>query len=1190
MPTTSGVPVRRKARQWKLSYRFYPHFHPYLVELVTRLNEGSVIGLQAADTRYVENHDDGTLETLPASTRVMLASAAKVTVDGATVTLSGNTPVILDDDIKVTVDGDTVTLPGRIPKTSFRDTQVTLPNDASKILILPEGTPVILSKGTRLTLPAGTPVILSKDTHKILSDATSAICQDNIQGNLLGGKPRPELYESIFSEKRYKPNNELVRQPYPVKDLDFSSSGAYAVYNWELFFHVPLTIAVHLSKNQRFEESQRWFHYIFDPTDDSEGSTPERFWKVQPFQHTDVELVGDILVNLATGADLVLKEETITSINKWADNPFRPHLVASYRQSAYMFKTVMAYLDNLIAWGDTLFREDKRESINEATQLYILAANILGPRPQAVPKKGSVRPQTYANLKEDLDKFSNAIKEQELNIPFDIAPNPNDVAAIDRYNTLRSLGQALYFCVPRNDKLLSYWDTVADRLFKIRNSLNIQGIVRQLPLFAPPIDPALLARAAAAGLDVGAVISGANQPLPLVRFQFLVQKAAELCNDVKTLGAALLATIEKKDAEELALIRAGHETALLKQVEKVRLDQLDEAKKAAEGLTCAQKVTEARLNHYRGLPDRIPEEESQLSRLAVAQSFQSLSLQAEKDAANWSKIPDFSVTYGFNFSAPPSTGVSFGTTLGGRNVAGFFQGWARHWAWFASDITYGANLAGIRGAWARRREEWDLQISVANAELEQIKNQIDAANIRVAIAQQELDNHRQQMKQAEEIEYFLSGEVSDDGKPDSNWKKKNTNHAFYTWMKREVKGLYGQCFQFAFDIARKAERALQHELGNSDLSYLQFDYLAGNEGLLAGEKLYLDIKRMEMAYHDLNQRGYELTKHVSLLQVDPLALLQLRATGRCIVSLPEELFDMDGPGHYFRRIKSVAVSIPCVVGPYTSVNCTLTLLKSRIRKIPQASGDDYAYTGAEDPRFDEHFGSLQSVVTSSAQNDSGMFETNLRDERYLPFEGSGVISEWQVELPAEVRQFDYDTISDMILHIRYTAREGGKALRDAAVRNLTQRIAEAQAAGSVRLFSVRHEFPTAWAKFKSVKTELTLEIREEHFPFWSKGRLDAVKLVVLFTRNIEIVALGDDSGMEIVALGDDSGAKITTHKSDGTSDTGPNLDNLTNIPLPKPPDTFTLKLNLKIPENNKVPPKKMADLWLALAWGKAFES
>src|SRR5207237_3029093 len=100
--------------------------------------------------------------------------------------------------------------------------------------------------------------------------------------------------------------------------------------------------------------------------------------------------------------------------------PFRPHVIARYRQQAYMYKTVMAYLDNLIAWGDSLFRQDTGESINEATQLYVLAANVLGPRPQAVPKKGSVRVQTYAELRKDLDAFGNALRDIETDIPFDI--------------------------------------------------------------------------------------------------------------------------------------------------------------------------------------------------------------------------------------------------------------------------------------------------------------------------------------------------------------------------------------------------------------------------------------------------------------------------------------------------------------------------------------------------------------------------------------------------------------------------------------------------------------------------------------------------------------------------------------------------------------------------------------------------
>lgn len=194
---------------------------------------------------------------------------------------------------------------------------------------------------------------------------------------------------------------------------------------------------------------------------------------------------------------------------------------------------------------------------------------------------------------------------------------------------------------------------------------------------------------------------------------------------------------------------------------------------------------------------------------------------------------------------------------------------------------------------------------------------------------------------------------------------------------------------------------------------------------------------------------------------------------------------MDRPGHYFRRIKSVALSIPCVSGPYASVSCTLTLLKSSIPSIVLLD-DGYAREGAEDERFSDHFGSLQSIVTSSGQDDSGLFETNLRDERYLPFELSGVISEWQLELPSELRQFDYDTIADVILHLRYTAREAGGLLRAAVVDNLKTKIDTAQAPGSLRLLSLRRDFPTEWARFKRAPaqtSELNIKIRQEHFPY-----------------------------------------------------------------------------------------------------------
>ncbi|MCY7392548.1 MAG: hypothetical protein LH647_14000, partial [Leptolyngbyaceae cyanobacterium CAN_BIN12] len=87
----------------------------------------------------------------------------------------------------------------------------------------------------------------------------------------------------------------------------------------------------------------------------------------------------------------------------------------------------------------------------------------------------------------------------------------------------------LYFCIPHNDKMLGYWDTVADRLYKIRHCMNIEGVVRQLALFEPPIDPGALVKAIAGGLDISSALADLNAPLPLYRFNVLLQKANEVC-------------------------------------------------------------------------------------------------------------------------------------------------------------------------------------------------------------------------------------------------------------------------------------------------------------------------------------------------------------------------------------------------------------------------------------------------------------------------------------------------------------------------------------------------------------------------------------------------------------------------------------------------------------------------------------
>ena len=200
-----------------------------------------------------------------------------------------------------------------------------------------------------------------------------------------------------------------------------------------------------------------------------------------------------------------------------------------------------------------------------------------------------------------------------------------------------------------------------------------------------------------------------------------------------------------------------------------------------------------------------------------------------------------------------------------------------------------------------------------------------------------------------------------------------------------------------------------------------------------------------------------------------------------------------------RRIKTVSLSIPAVTGPYTSVNCTLSLHKSTLRKLPLLREGEYQRAQNEDDnRFIDYYGTIQSIVTSNAQNDSGLFETNLRDERFLPFEGHGVMSSWKLELPAEFRQFDYNTISDVVLHMRYTARQGGGALKEGAVSSLSTSLEDANQRGLVRLFSLNHEFPAEWHQFVN-GSDFTATVKKSYFPFFAQGKTTTIDKVELHT-------------------------------------------------------------------------------------------
>ncbi len=932
------------------------------------------------------------------------------------------------------------------------------------------------------------------------------------------------------AEEVYGDNGTLNSKP-----LYNELKRAYSLYNWEATFHAPMQLVDRLLKSQQFEQALRMCHYVFNPF--AKGIGKERFWQFPPFKVVDAEnILEKLFISLQPNtADNTPGEQ----INEWRDKPFQPHVIARSRPVAYMKWVVMKYIEILIAWGDYLFRQDTIETLNQATQLYVLAAHIYGLRGQKIPKRGKVQPQTYMSLLDKWDAFSNAMVELELAFPFsNQTPFPIGVSnGVVGLANIFGFATTLYFCIPDNPKLRGLRDTIDDRLFKIRHCQNIEGVFRTLPLFEPPIDPALLVQAAAQGLSLASVLNDLNSPMPNYRFYYLLQKALELCAELKSMGNAFLSAKEKKDAEALSKLRAKHETTMHNLLMEVKKQQLEEAGKSLEALQQSRKAPVYRLQHYLKLigedlgkvpdvntdfgelPNQIeqPVDESGLKLIAYEKEEMDKASEANDKQEDVGRIealanilhmiPGFSARF-----QPFGTGGSI--SFGGSNLGSAAQAKARGDGIVVGNRTFSSTNAGRKANFLRQLQDRVQQANSAGYEIKNIDKQILTQEIRINIANQEITNQQQNIDNAQEVEEFL--------------RNKYTNEELYTWMEGQIQTLYYQAYTLAYELAKKAEKVFRFERGLTTSNFIQFGYWdAAHDGLLAGERLYIGLKQLEAAYQEKRGYDYEVTKHISLRQINPLALIELKETGKCEFALPEVLFDMDHPGHYMRRIKSVALTVPCVVGPYTSLNCTLRLLEHKFRTsaIALDKTDYLEKTDQTDERFSTVNVPITSIAVSTGQNDSGVFELNFKDECYIPFEGAGVISKWRIELPEKFRQFDYDTISDVIVHIRYTALEGGDKLKKPAAESVMAYIKSVEELsreeGLFAAFDLKHDFPNEWYKAMnppagSTERVLMLKNLNERLPIFSKGRdpkqIQAID-VYLFTPTKLSVSLMQDTEM-----------------------------------------------------------------------------
>lgn len=853
----------------------------------------------------------------------------------------------------------------------------------------------------------------------------------------------PSYFKTEYAPTAY------VAKPYPDEGVDFLRGGAYSQYHWELFLYAPMRAWAELLKTFQLAEGEAFLKAVASITSaDSTKPIAERVWQFVPFQKPDTLRIQDTLgLLIYTGTDpalLVKKAKVQESIQEWLRDPFNPHLIARRRTSAYMQAVMMDCCRHYLAAADFEFTRYTMESIPRALQFLIVVVKIMGGnRPGPVRTAGKTAPETFHSLKakghlSPFSQFSLALADLETELPFthSVPTVPGTVGSVSSIQTM-------YFCIPPNDEWGRMWDTVADRLFKIRHCMNIEGIVQELPLFPEPIDPMLLVEARAMGLDISSVFDDFRAPFPHHEFSVVFEKALRMVEDVRSFAQRFEALIERSEAEGLAQLRVEQEAGWLKDYlrrELVQTSQLQTTMREAVEKTRA--ATQSRFDFYdeqikRGL---LEDEKLQRSALVLAHSMELMAQGAEVLANVASLIPDA-------HAQGTASGTSFGGThLGaaGRAMGGVFKAQS-------GQETHKSTIATLNAQSQRRLDEWTYQRLLASIDLKKVDVELLAARIQENVATLRIENHDKTTANTEAVL--------------ETYRRRFFNAEQYSAVAEDLYPDYFQLFQLAYHYARQAEACCRFQFGLPDLHIIQFGYWNNaRKGLLAGEHLHLALKQLERVYLDADKREYEIKRDVSLVMLDPVAFINLKQTGHCEFEIPETFFDGDYPGQYMRR-RTISVTIPCVVGRYTSVNCVLTLLRNKTRITSEVGATYEEDLGQQDKRFVTTFAATQSIVTSHAQNDNGLFEMDSKDGRYLPFRGAGAVSRWRVDLPLETNAIDRNSLTDFLLHLPYTSREGGEPLRAGAWKAREKALKDPAGIPQRRLFPAKFESRDVWHRF-----------------------------------------------------------------------------------------------------------------------------
>ncbi|WP_058542069.1 neuraminidase-like domain-containing protein [Pseudomonas fluorescens] len=745
--------------------------------------------------------------------------------------------------------------------------------------------------------------------------------------------------------------------------MDFH--GPYGRYFTELFLFVPWLVAHRLNAEQRYEEAERWLRRLFDP-----DRGQETCWRAVPLLDSPTPSYAD-------------------------QAPHDPHQIALSHPVHFRKALYFLYLDILVNRGDAAYRTLTPDGFSEAKLWYVRVLDLLGPRPtvQSVDHWISLSLQTLSETtSEDLRTFERSLARSLPSLPVREGSLHASLPTID----------SPHLRLPFHPQLLQCWDIAQSRLYNLRHNLDIAGKPLHLPVFATPLDPRALLSTPVLNTSDNTARGLPNAAIPHFRFSLTHSQALSAVESLSQFGASLLSLIERKEQTQLQELQQQQAWDLAKISIDLQRQILNVDRQNLQALLASKAIVQDRINHYQQLLDKgISDAEAQACQLYLSSGAAELSASASQVmAGSLMMIPN---VFGFSSGGARWEGATHAASALAQGTA-------------IDDRTVAAHLDRT-AQFNRRREEWTLMRGQAQLELAQIDAQLAHFNEQQTATRLQLRLAEAALSQAKTHYDFLSTRF--------------TKTQLYQWLNSRFAQFYRQAYDTTLALCLAAETCWQYEIADFDRRFIQPGaWNTTYRGLGAGEQLKLSLLNMQAEYRRRSERELEIRKTISLRQLKdqtptstinkpwPDMHADLR-NGQCEFELPHELFEEDykDQNHCLRRIRTISVSLPAIVGPYENIRATLTQTSSKVFMPP------------DNPvRVMEGRRANQQIALSTGVDDNGLFTLNFNDERYLPFEYTGAVSTWQLTFPNPRAQKDLlESLTDVIVHVSYTARAAGGA-------------------------------------------------------------------------------------------------------------------------------------------------------------------